>query len=259
MSELKRLKREYKLEVARKWIYISAFSFLLIIGMILLFLNTVYFHVTNQNHVEKVLDETKNISAQQIEGNKDVIEKLYNSESDITSKDSSKKISHNFDVINPVSSMTSDAVFNKDLVIGQLYIPDLERNLPILEGTSQDNLYNGASTLKPNQKLGEGNFALASLNISEKEYLFSNLNQVQEGHSIYATDKKMIYEYEISKISEINEDINQSIGDDESKIITLVTHNNNDEDSHIIIKADFKYSYSFDEATSELAQVFLPN
>lgn len=268
MSELNRLKREYKLELARKWIYISAFSFLLIMGITLVLINTVYSHVSTQNHVENVLEETKQVSATQIEGNKTVIEDTLNKESNITvsnqgtlsdSKEkSSDKISYNFDVISPISSMSYDAKFNTSLVIGQLYIPEIELNLPILEGISKDNLYNGASTLKSNQTFKEGNFSLASFNVSEESFLFSNLKTMTAGQSIYATDKQTVYEYEISTISEVKENISKWISDDKSKTITLITHSNGNEDSYIVVQADFKYSYSINEATKELTQVFLP-
>ena len=47
-------------------------------------------------------------------------------------------------------------------VIGGVAIPSVAINLPIFKGLSNEALLYGAGTLSPTQKMGEGNYALAS-------------------------------------------------------------------------------------------------
>lgn len=50
-------------------------------------------------------------------------------------------------------------------VIGGIAIPDLKINLPIFKGLSNTALMYGAGTMKEDQKMGEGNYSLASHHI----------------------------------------------------------------------------------------------
>lgn len=228
----------------------------------MLFINTVYSHISNQKHVDQVLEETKQISAQQIEGNKAVIEDSLHRGADIkvsnqsSLEDADEAISYEFDLISPVNSI-SDAPLNTNLVIGQLYLPESEINVPILEGISKDNLNNGASTLKPNQKLGKENYALASFNVNEKAFLFSNLSQVEENQTVYLSDKEMVYEYEVSNVYRSEDTIKSLSSDDKGAVLTLVTHNT-ESDAYSVVQADYKVSYSIKDSTKDIKEIFLP-
>lgn len=266
MSDLKRLKREYKLELMRKWIYISAFSFLLFIGISLLFINTVYSHISNKNHVENVIETTNQMSSQQIEVNKAVIENssqkdlnttvVSQSNLESSTEVSDIAISYEFGGVTPVSSISHDPL-NTNLVIGQLYFPELDINVPILEGVSKENLNNGAGTLKPGQDFGTGNYALASFNVDEKAFLFSNLVHAAQNQIIYLSDKEMVYEYIVSNIYKNEDTLEPYISDNEGTVLTLVTHNS-ESDTHFIVEADYKYSYSINDSTSDIKETFLP-
>lgn len=87
--------------------------------------------------------------------------------------------------------------FNKEFVIGTLYIPDLEINLPIMKGISDANLMAGAATMRPDQKFGLGNYPLAGHRMKKRELLFGSLMDIELGSLAYLSDGEMIYEYEI--------------------------------------------------------------
>lgn len=87
--------------------------------------------------------------------------------------------------------------FNKELAIGLLLIPDLDMELPIMKGLSNSNLMVGASTMKPDQSFGKGNFTLAGHYMKNKDLLFGSLMDIEIGTIVYVSNGENIYEYEI--------------------------------------------------------------
>ena len=84
--------------------------------------------------------------------------------------DENLKVEGNFD-FDSVKAISSEAVLasqwnaQKLPVIGGIAIPEVEINLPIFKGLDNVNLFFGAGTMKPDQKMGEGNYSLASHHI----------------------------------------------------------------------------------------------
>ena len=101
-----------------------------------------------------------------------------------------------FDAVEPASS---EAVLKAQLsnstlpVIGGVAIPSVAINLPIFKGLSNEALLYGAGTLSPTQKMGEGNYALASHRAQSPDLLFTPLDDVAIGATIYITDLENIY------------------------------------------------------------------
>jgi sortase A len=95
------------------------------------------------------------------------------------------------------STIIGSINFNNKSMIGQLIIPDLDINLPILKGVTNANLLAGATTMVPEQKMGEGNYPLAGHRMKQKDLLFGSLMDIEVGTTVYITDKKTIYEYKI--------------------------------------------------------------
>lgn len=146
---------------------------------------------------------------------------------------------------------------------GQVAIPDYDINVPIYEGISKYALAWGAGTAKPNQKMGEGNYALEAHNYIKKMdglsnyavngWFFSRLQtkvaplgapessskynyfRVAKDTPIYTLDNKYVYEYKIVKkivIPDANaagagkvlaDDEMKEIGNGKTPIITLAT------------------------------------
>lgn len=113
-------------------------------------------------------------------------------------------------------------------IIGQLKIPDLDMELPLLKGMSNSNLSAGAGTMKEAQKMGEGNYSVSGHNMKNKNLLFGSLMDIELGTSVYITDKKQIYEYEIYDIIVVPDTSMYMIEDKEAEkkgkpIISLMT------------------------------------
>lgn len=82
-----------------------------------------------------------------------------------------KEVKGNFD-FDSVESISFEQVVRNQLnrqpmpVIGGIAIPDVGINLPIFKGLANENLAFGAGTMKEEQVMGQGNYALASHNVT---------------------------------------------------------------------------------------------
>lgn len=117
---------------------------------------------------------------------------------------------------------------NKDLVIGILYIPDLDINLPIMKGMTNANLMVGTATMKADQELGTGNYTLAGHQMKRKDLLFGSLMDIEIGSKAYLSDGKDIYEYDIYDIEIVADTAMEMLDDDkadkrEGPILSLMT------------------------------------
>ncbi|MDG4581549.1 class A sortase [Enterococcus faecium] len=107
---------------------------------------------------------------------------------------------------------------------GMIQIPSINMNLPILEGMSQENLSVGAGTMKPNQELGKGNFALAGHYMTNAGLLFGGIKNVKKNDPVQVTYKNKTMNFKVIKIEHITAEDNQVIFDSEGNgILTLIT------------------------------------
>ena len=172
----------------------------------------------------------------------------------------------NFDFYS-VKAISSEAVLSSQWdaqqlpVIGGIAIPEVEINLPIFKGLDNVNLFYGAGTMKPNQKMGEGNYSLASHHIftaeNASQMLFSPLVNAKEGMKIYLTDKEKVYTYVIREVKHVTPDRVDEIEDREGiKEITLVTCVDYNATERIIVKGDFKEVKPYAETPSDILEAF---
>ena len=172
----------------------------------------------------------------------------------------------NFD-FDSVKAISSEAVLSSQWdaqqlpVIGGIAIPEVEINLPIFKGLDNVNLFYGAGTMKPNQKMGEGNYSLASHHIftaeNASQMLFSPLVNAKEGMKIYLTDKEKVYTYVIREVKHVTPDRVDEIEDGEGiKEITLVTCVDYNATERIIVKGDFKEVKPYAETPSDILEAF---
>lgn len=108
--------------------------------------------------------------------------------------------------------------------IGGIAIPDVNLNLPIFKGVSNYVLAVGAGTMKEDQLMGKGNYALASHHMYDPSLLFAPLVNVELGNSILLTDLDYIYEYKVT-MKEYVEPTRVEVIDDvkDKQLVTLVT------------------------------------
>jgi len=137
-------------------------------------------------------------------------------------------------------------------VIGSIAVPSVHMQLPILKGVGNAVLAIGAGTMKPNQQLGQGNYALAGHYFEEKDILFSPLYQAQIGDIIYVTDMSNVYEYKLAT-KKIIAATDVYIVDDipNQTTLTLITCAEKGS-KRLALQADFVQSYSLENAKGSL-------
>ena len=146
----------------------------------------------------------------------------------------------------------------KFLTLGQIAIPSVKLNLPIYKGLANEVLLSGAGTMKPTQKMGEGNYALASHNyFGDMTLLFSPLVNLKVGENIYTTDLEYVYEYETTSVELIEptrvEVINDQPGVTE---ITLITCDDYNASNRYCIKGKFVSKTPVGEVSDTVKQAF---
>lgn len=125
---------------------------------------------------------------------------------------------------------------NPDIVAGEIMIPAVDLHLPIVYGTTNENLLFASTTMKKGQKMGEGNYALAGHNAKNQTVLFAPLHRVKNGQKIYITDKDKIYTYVIDDIGVVEPTEVQVIEDVKGdKRITLVTCEDDEGKTRLIV------------------------
>ncbi|MFA9467094.1 MULTISPECIES: class A sortase [unclassified Streptococcus] len=166
-----------------------------------------------------------------------------------------------------VQSLSTEAVLAAQMnaqnlpVIGGIAIPELEINLPIFKGVGNTEIAYGAGTMKPDQVMGERNYALASHHIfgieGASKMLFSPLDNAQNGMKIYLTDKEKIYTYVISEVKVVSPEHVEVIDDRPGQTeVTLVTCTDFDATNRIIVHGTFQESVEFAKAPTEVLKAF---
>lgn len=107
--------------------------------------------------------------------------------------------------------------------LGEVSIPSVGVYLPIYDGVSADAMINGAGTLYADQTMGQGNYGLISHTVFDAEQLlFSPLNRVSEGTSVYVTDGSSVFAYVVDGVRTVSRsDVDALKGD--GNRLTLVT------------------------------------
>ncbi|MFP3414349.1 class A sortase [Bacillus sp. SIMBA_074] len=140
-----------------------------------------------------------------------------------------EKVTYNFEDVTPISMKDIVKAANKKMsVVATIKVPSVKINLPIMEGVSNTAMSVGAGTLKPNQEIGKGNYAMASHNMNNPKLLFSPLDRVKKGASIYLSDGQKDYEHVVTEKRIIDAREVDVIEDKEGKnLVTLITCNTN--------------------------------
>lgn len=166
-----------------------------------------------------------------------------------------------------VESISTEAVLKAQWesqqlpVIGGIAIPDLNVNLPIFKGLSNVALMYGAGTMKENQEMGQGNYALASHHIfglaGASETLFSPIENAKEGMKIYLTDKQNVYTYVVTSVQSVTPESVEVIDDVEGQTeITLVTCEDLEATMRTIVKGRLESSTPYAETSTDILKYF---
>lgn len=213
----------------KHWRYIVA-SILLLVGVALLLVQPAQTYMLQQG-VTASLEQSKEITRAEVAENEERTE-------DVTFK---------FEEVEPLSleNIVKYQGQGGRYSMGQVAIPELNMKIPIYKGVSNYVLATGAGTMKENQKMGEGNYALASHNyFGDKTILFSPLVDAKQGMKIYTTDLENIYEYEITSVDIIEPTKVSVIYDQKDKTeITLITCDDLNATNRYCVKGKFVTKY----------------
>lgn len=185
---------------------------LIIIGLVIIFIPTTNNQMVKQNN-KSIIQIVETITPEEIEQNIEAVAEYdYSAIEDV-------------DITATIKGMIN---FDNKSIVGQIIIPDLDMNLPILKGVTNANLAAGAATMMPEQKMGEKNYPLAGHYMKQKDLLFGSLMDIEVGTIVYITDKRTIYEYEIYDLVVVPDTAMEMLEDGKSKekekpIISLMT------------------------------------
>ncbi|MGG3449153.1 class A sortase [Domibacillus aminovorans] len=132
----------------------------------------------------------------------------------------------NMEVIEPPSvldTVTKDVEVEKSAIVGQMEIPSVNLSLPILKGTTNENLLVGATTMREDQWMGLGNYTLAGHHMKRDTLLFSPILRVEKGALITVTDLTYEYIYEVTELEVVHEARVDILDNTIDPVITLVT------------------------------------
>lgn len=108
--------------------------------------------------------------------------------------------------------------------VGQLRVPAVGLDLPIGIGVSNTVLVRGAGTLKADQRMGQGNYALAGHYMTARRLLFSPLERTRQGDHIYLSNQQQVYRYRVTSVQVVDRHQTAVIDDvPGQKLVTLVT------------------------------------
>lgn len=130
------------------------------------------------------------------------------------------------EAIEPLSvldAVTKEADVEKSAIVGHIEIPSVHLRLPILKGTTNENLLVGATTMREDQWMGLGNYALAGHHMKKDTLLFSPLLRVEKGALITVTDLTYKYTYEVTELEIVHESRVDILDNTIDPVITLVT------------------------------------
>jgi len=120
-------------------------------------------------------------------------------------------------------TLKGSLAFDKKAIIGQITIKSVNLNLPILKGTTNQNLLVGATTMRADQQMGEGNYPLAGHHMKQPNVLFSPLVNIQPHAEVDITNKKNKYIYQVVFKKIIDKTESNVIHNTKEKQLTLIT------------------------------------
>lgn len=165
-------------------------------------------------------------------------------------KAQTKKKNSDGEIINPDGTVS----FN---TVGFIAIPTVQIKLPIFLGVANENLLYGTGTVKENQMLGRGNYALASHRTYEPNLLFTPLQNINIGDPIYITDKNNVYEYVTTDKYEVEPSQSEVIEDVKGKtMVTLITCDTVIGEKRLIIQGVLNQTWQFNNIPDNIKGAF---
>lgn len=141
-------------------------------------------------------------------------------------------------------------LFNKKDVVGVVSVPEANFEMPIFYGVSHEIMLVGAGTMKPEQEMGKGNYALIGHNSYNPNLLFAPLKKMGKGDAIYVTDQDKVYKYKTVSSEVVDPSKIEVIDDVEDKeLVTLISCYSSDGSDRIIVQGELEHITDFSSHT----------
>ncbi|MFD0961128.1 class A sortase [Paenibacillus chungangensis] len=164
-----------------------------------------------------------------------------------------------FSEVESLGFLDEKATIQTENVIGGIYIPSVDINLPILYGATNENLKAASATMKPEQAMGEGNYAIAAHNSRNPDILFGSLKYVKADDEMYITNKDKVYKYKMVHRQVVMPERVDVIDDVEDKtLLTLVTCYSADGSDRLIVTGELTEVIDYSEVESSIYEAFEP-
>lgn len=145
---------------------------------------------------------------------------------DQLARNNDRHASYDFGAIEAPSlldTLTGSMQQDPEAMIGRITVQSVGIRLPIMKGTTNSNLLLGATTMRPDQKMGEGNYPLAGHHMRQPNLLFGPLMQVKVGAQVVITNLKQDYIYQVTSRKIVSEADGGVVNETKDKRITLIT------------------------------------
>ncbi|MGO4937602.1 class A sortase [Fundicoccus sp. Sow4_H7] len=169
-----------------------------------------------------------------------------------------REVDYDWLVIDNISAtdvLTNNVNPNDLPTIGGIAIPNVNMNLPIYKGVTNEGMYLGAGTLRPDMEMGESNYAIASHHSINEDLLFAPLMRVEMGDMIYLTDLENIYAYQIDFIEQVAPERVDLVQETELPIVTLITCDYS-LNERVVIQGSLVEQVPINEASDEMLNAF---
>lgn len=164
-----------------------------------------------------------------------------------------------FSAVENLGFIDKKATIQTENMVGGIYIPSVDINLPILYGATNENLKAASATMKPDQAMGEGNYAIAAHNSRNPDVLFGSLKYVEVGDELYITNKDKVYKYTMVHREIVMPERVDVIDDVEDQtLLTLVTCYSADASDRLIVTGELTEVVDYSEADSFINDAFEP-
>lgn len=218
------------------------FILFIIVGLLISATPYVINNFIEPYHMNRIHDEANSISKEKIKENQEKIKAMQQVADDNISSTNNNdiadtnnidyqenteiydSISYDPSAIQSLSRIPKFQEVNMNFLVGYIQIPEVNLELPVLEGLTNENLNVATGTMKPGQEMGKRNYAIAGHHMQNENLLFSPLMRVKKGNLAYLTDKDRTYVYEVTKTEVLDVNRGDVVEDAEGdKIITLIT------------------------------------
>lgn len=148
-----------------------------------------------------------------------------------------------------------------EVYLGQVSIPEVHLQLPVVKGVGEKNLYRGAATNKIGQLMGKGNYPMAAHKVpGDDTSLFGPLFNVKKGNRIYLQDDQFIYTYKVNNIEIVAPDRVDILDDRQNEtMITMYTCSTDAGVERLVVQGEFEKKTELSKVSKKEQAAFSDN